>query len=86
MPNGCKQPDHCISISTGTDGELCPGYCPIECSLGEIKCPTPNDPITNCPVAPSCVPVQKGYTGVECALQKCPTFCLGLDPVASKLC
>ena len=76
MPNGCKQPDHCISISTGSDGELCPGYCPIECSLGEIKCPTPNDPITNCPVAPSCVPVQKGYTGEECALQKCPTFCL----------
>ena len=73
--NGCYENDFCHPKGTGSEGQVCPGFCPFDCPEDKLKCPSLDDPVTGCEVAPECIPKQNDNNGEECSHQECPLVC-----------
>jgi len=69
--NGCTENDFCVPRGVDDDGDLCPGFCPVECP---DQCP--NEPDSRgCAVPPSCVPKNYDSSGGLCPNTACPIIC-----------
>ena len=72
---GCPGQDVCVPRGVDDKGDLCPGFCPIECKDDQLKCQTPIDPITKCAKPTACVSKSKDDKGNLCPNQQCPLHC-----------
>ena len=72
---GCKMQDLCVQKGFGNNAAPCDGFCPVKCKDNENECEQPQDPVTNCPSSPICVPKDKSSNGDYCDLQQCPLIC-----------
>ena len=51
---GCAKPNICLPIDKGTDGNVCPASCSVECPENSISCDGGRDS-NNCKLPNTCV-------------------------------
>jgi hypothetical protein len=77
--NSCPGQGVCVAKGIDKNGNLCAGFCPVECKESELHCQVPSNPVTGCAELPMCVPKSIDSNGGFCPTQQCPLLCPEID-------